>query len=75
MTGHERTNLVQTIGSSALLLISAPLAARYGGLLGIAICMSAVVILRNLASIWSVRRLTGINVFAGTVREKVEPGA
>lgn len=34
MTGHERTNLIQTIGSTAILLISAPLAARYGGIWG-----------------------------------------
>lgn len=68
MTGHERTNLVQTIGSSALLLVSAPFAARYGGLLGIATCLAAVVIARNLVSIWSVRRLTGINVFTGSIK-------
>ena len=72
MTGHERTNLVQTIGSSALLLISAPFAARYGGLLGIATCLAAVVIARNLVSIWSVRRLTGINVFTGSIKAKAE---
>lgn len=69
MTGHERTNLIQTIGSSALLLISAPFAARYGGLLGIATCLAAVVIARNLVSIWSVRRLTGINVFTGSIKK------
>lgn len=70
MTGHERTNLIQTILSSAVLLVSAPLAAKYGGLIGIASCLSLVVIGRNLASIWSVRRLTGINVIAGTIRQK-----
>ena len=70
MTGHERTNLIQTIGSTAILLISAPLAARYGGILGIATCHALVVIGRNIISIWSVRRLTGINVFTGKIREK-----
>lgn len=70
MTGHERTNLVQTIGSSAVLLISAPLAAKYGGLIGIASCLSLVVIGRNIASIWSVCRLTGINVFTGRIKER-----
>lgn len=68
MTGHERINLIQTIGSTTLLLITAPAAAQYGGLLGIAICMSLVVIARNMASIYSVRRLTGINVLAGTIK-------
>ncbi len=75
MTGHERTNLIQTIGSTTLLLVSAPIAARYGGLLGIAGCLAAVVIARNMVSIWSVRRLTGINVFTGKIRSIDTPAA
>ena len=65
MTGNERSNLLVTIVSTGTLLAAAPIAAHFGGLTGIVLCMSLLMIGRNLASMWFVRRRTGINVLTG----------
>lgn len=68
MTGHERTNLILAISSAATLLITAPLAAYWGGLTGITLCMACVMVGRNIASLYYARRLTGIMVLTGHYR-------
>ncbi len=68
MTGHERINLMITIAGTALLLIAAPLAGKFAGLEGVAAGLALVMIGRNLASLYYVYRLHGINVLTGTVR-------
>lgn len=65
MTGHERVNLMITVVSTGLLLIAAPLAGKLAGLDGIATGLALVMMGRNLASVYFVRRLHGINVITG----------
>lgn len=69
MTGHERVNLMITVVSTGLLVIAAPLAGKIAGLEGIAAGLSAIMIGRNLASLYFVYRLHGINVLTGTVAD------
>jgi O-antigen/teichoic acid export membrane protein len=75
MTGHERVNLLITVVSTALLLLLAPLSAHFFGLMGIAISVSLLLIGRNLASLWAVRRLVGVNVMSGSVRDHAAAAA
>ncbi|WP_394269982.1 lipopolysaccharide biosynthesis protein [Qipengyuania sp.] len=65
MTGNERINLLFTVVSLAALLVLLPLTARYVGLLGMVIVMSVILVIRNLASLAAVRRLTGVNILTG----------
>lgn len=67
MTGHERINLMITVVGTALLLIAAPLAGIFAGLEGVAGGLALVMIGRNLASLYFVHRLHGINVLTGTL--------
>jgi len=75
MTGHERVNLMVTLLSTGALLVAAPVAGYYAGLNGISICMALVMISRNLASVYFVYRLNGINVLTGRLREGWKPKA
>ncbi len=71
MSGHERVNLGISLVSTAALIVTAPVAAFYGGLLVMAICVALTTLLRNIVALFLVRRLIGINIWAGTatVRE------
>lgn len=76
MSGNERINLAITLGGTALLLICVPLAASRGGAEGIALCIAAVMLLRNIVAYVIVQRKLGINIWAGTARPRgVERGA
>ncbi len=66
MSGHERVNLRISVFSTATLLITAPLAAIYGGLVIMAICVALTILMRNFLALFLVRRLIGINIWAGT---------
>jgi O-antigen/teichoic acid export membrane protein len=68
MSGNEKINLAITLTSTALLLLCVPAAAYFAGLPGIAICVSALMLLRNLLAYTVVRRKLGISIWAGTVR-------
>lgn len=67
MSGHERINLAITLASTALLLACVPAAAWLAGLPGIAVCVSVLMLLRNLAAYVIVRRRLGISIWAGRV--------
>lgn len=75
MTGHERINLMVTLVSTGALLVVAPVAAHLAGLYGISACMALVMIGRNLASLYFVYRLNGINVLTGSFKPRPEPAA
>jgi O-antigen/teichoic acid export membrane protein len=68
MTGHERTNLMVTLISTASLIFVAPFAARAFGAIGVAAYIAAIQVLRNVASAYFVRRYTGVNVMTGHIR-------
>ena len=67
MSGNERTNLVITVTSTVLLLVTVPIAAYFAGLAGIAVCISVLMLLRNIFAYLVVRRKLGISIWAGTV--------
>lgn len=68
MSGNERINLIISIGGTGLMVLLAPFATKYGGLMGLAGCITAIMILRNLVSVYFVSRLLGLNVVTGRVR-------
>lgn len=65
ITGHARINLVLTISTTIAMIGLAPLAAAGFGVIGVAITLSALLVIRNLASLYAVRRLEGIRVLTG----------
>ena len=67
MAGHGRVNLMITGISVVGLLVLAPLGSALGGLEGVAIAVSVLLIGRNLASLLAVRHLIGVNVLTGRV--------
>jgi len=68
MSGNERLNLIISIGGTALMFLAAPFATKYGGLEGLAVSITAIMILRNVVSLVFVSRLLGLNVATGRVR-------
>lgn len=68
MSGNEKTNLAITVASTVLLLLCVPIAAYFAGLPGIAVCISVLMLLRNIFAYVVVRRKLGISIWAGTVR-------
>jgi O-antigen/teichoic acid export membrane protein len=68
MAGHEKINLMITLIGISALLISAPLAAEFGGLTGIAVAISSVMLLRNLAAYIILRKKLGISIWQGRFR-------
>ena len=70
MSGNERVNLTITIAGMAAVLILTPIGAIYGGLIGIAIAVTAALIARNLTAYVFVRRREGIDIWTG----KILPG-
>jgi O-antigen/teichoic acid export membrane protein len=69
MTGHEKINFWLTMSSTAALLVSAPLAAYFAGLVGISIAVAVVTIARNLGSFYAVWKKEGINVMTGHIHK------
>jgi len=65
MTGNEKVNLVLTVASLVALLVLLPLAAEHVGLMGLVLVMSAILVIRNIASLLAVRRLTGVSILTG----------
>ena len=70
MSGNERVNLTITIAGMIAVLILTPIGAIYGGLIGIAVAVTAALIARNLTSYVFVRRREGIDIWTG----KILPG-
>lgn len=70
LTGHERVNFMITIISTGSLLIIAPIAAHFAGLMGVAGYVSLILVARNVASLIAVYRLEGINVMTGQVHAR-----
>ncbi|MDZ3833685.1 MAG: hypothetical protein U0S50_18000 [Sphingopyxis sp.] len=68
MTGHERVNFAITITSTLSLILFAPLIAQSFGAAGVATCVALFLVGRNLASLYFVNRLCGINPLTGSVR-------
>ena len=68
MSGNERINLAITVVGTIILLVAAPIAANFGGLAGIAVCISAIMLLRNITAYVVVRRKLGIGIWTGTLR-------
>ncbi len=68
MSGNERVNLIVSLGGTGLMLMLAPLATKFGGLMGLAGCITSIMILRNLVSVYFVSRLLGLNILTGRVR-------
>ena len=67
MSGNERVNLVISVAGTVALLVLAPVAAIEGGTIGIASCVSAILISRNLAAFIFVRYRLGIRIWAGRI--------
>ncbi|MBH0111341.1 oligosaccharide flippase family protein [Novosphingobium sp. YJ-S2-02] len=67
MCGQERYNFLITATSLGLLIVCAPLAAQWFGLVGVSVFVGAAMVGRNVASYFALRRLTGINILNGTV--------
>lgn len=69
LTGHERVNFLITAISTASLAIVAPFAAKMYGLVGVVSYVAAILVGRNVASLYGVWRLERINVMTGAVRD------
>lgn len=68
MSGNERINLAITVAGTLVLLMAVPVAAKFGGLPGIAVCTSTVMLLRNIIAYGVVRSKLGIGIWSGAVR-------
>lgn len=66
MSGYERFNLAISASVTGALLLIAPLAATYFGLLGLGVAMAVIPVLGNIASFVAVYRLERINALLGT---------
>lgn len=75
MTGHERINLLISVGGTSLLLVLAPLAAYAFGLEGLAVAVGMTLLLNNLASLVALRKLEGINIMRGTISPRAPQAA
>lgn len=71
MSGRERISLAISIAGTAALLVFAPLAAIHGGTLGVAACVSTILVSRNLVAFVFVRNRLGIRIWSGTVARDV----
>lgn len=67
MTGHERINLLISLGGTGLLLLLAPLAAYTWGLEGLATAVGLTLVANNLVSLAALHMLEGINIMRGTL--------
>lgn len=65
MSGNERINLGITLVGTTFLLLSMPIAAHYGGLVGLAVCAASVGVLRQLLAYLVVRQRLGIRIWSG----------
>ena len=65
MSGNEKINLAIAVAGIACLLVIAPLAAALAGIHGVAIAVSGVLVMRNLAAYVYVRFKLGIEVWSG----------
>ncbi|WP_337661197.1 oligosaccharide flippase family protein [Erythrobacter sp. Alg231-14] len=68
MSGNEKLNLIISLTGTGALLVLAPIAAYHTGLVGLAICISTILVCRNLAAYAFVKLRLGINIWAGTAR-------
>ncbi len=68
MSGNEKTNLLISISTTALLLVVAPIAAHFAGLMGVAVAMASILPLRNFIAFIMVYRLEGIHVWSGRAK-------
>jgi O-antigen/teichoic acid export membrane protein len=67
LTGHQRVNLLITLINTGSLLVLAPVFLHYFGLAGIASYTAFLLVARNIASLYAVYKLEGINVVTGKV--------
>lgn len=67
MSGNERINLIITLVGTTVLLVFVPLAAQWGGLIGLALCASGVNLLRQLIAFFIVRKRLKIYIWSGKV--------
>jgi len=67
MAGYEKTNLAFSVASILLIVFLVPLATWLWGLIGLAFCVSAVMISKNVASLVWLRLKLGLNVVTGSV--------
>ncbi|MEP6199987.1 MAG: oligosaccharide flippase family protein, partial [Marinomonas sp.] len=67
MSGNERVNLIITIAGMSAVLVLVPIGAIYGGLVGIAVAVTAALIARNLTAYIFVRRREGIDIWSGRI--------
>jgi len=72
MSGNERINLGITVVSTILLVICVPLATHVSGLNGIAVCLSVLMLLRNISAYVIVRTRVGIGIWTGTFHARPE---
>ena len=66
MSGRERISLAISIAGTLALVVFAPLSAIYGGALGVAACVSTILVCRNLTAFMFVRNRLGIRIWSGT---------
>lgn len=67
MSGRERISLAISIAGTIALLVFAPVAAVHGGAIGVAACVSMILVARNLFAFVFVRNRLGIRMWSGTV--------
>jgi O-antigen/teichoic acid export membrane protein len=65
MSGNEKINLAIAAAGIVCLLVAAPLGAAVAGIHGVAISVSVVLVMRNLAAYCYVRYKLGIEVWSG----------
>lgn len=68
MSGHPGVNFRINLVSTAFILLTAPLAAASWGGFGIALLIGASFVFKNLASLFAVWKLLGINAVTGSLR-------
>lgn len=67
--GHGRINFWLNLSTTVAMLALAPFAASRFGAIGVATAVSSVLVARNLATLFAVRTLEGINPMTGRVLE------
>lgn len=65
MSGHPRVNLWVNLGTTAAIVLTAPFFVRNWGAIGLAACISSLMLLKAVACVIAVRRLEDIDVLTG----------
>lgn len=70
MSGHPRVNLWVNLGTTAAIVLTAPFFVRNWGAIGLASCISSLMLLKAVACVVAVRRLEDIDVLTGRLVDR-----